>query len=60
MDRGANHGWLWSGTHTVFIKKRKEVREDGERKEEKVKGRRGEAKEGNRQEGQKGETENLV
>lgn len=60
MDRGANHGWLGSGTHTVFIKKKKGSKRGWRRKEEKGKGRRGEAKEGNRQEGQKGETENLV
>lgn len=49
---------VWN-SYCLYEKKRKEVREDGERKERKVKGRRGEVKEDNRQEGQKGETENL-
>lgn len=50
--------WVWN-SHCLY-KKKKGSKRGWRRKEEKVKGRRGEAKEGNRQEGQKGETENLV
>lgn len=44
-----------SRTHSVYIKRKKEGREEGERKEGKVTGRKREVKEGNSQEEQKRE-----